>query len=305
MDNNEVCEILLNWNLQNIKIEKIYNTAWQAGDSYILKEYHDLQMLERNLKILDILDKMHIPVGRIVPVVNNNGLYVKNGDLFYFLSEKLPGGNLKNITDIKGMALKIGGIIACLHKAFKECENDINGLWNNSLLDEMNNWVRKNFEDNNWKYISKEEYGQAVLNLSELYNGLPVQLIHRDVHFGNFLFKDGQFSGYIDFDLSQRNIRVFDICYFVLGLLAEEEELKLTQEQWFVFLKHTFTGYNNTLSLQEAEKKAVPYVMECIELLFASYFESINNMPCADGAINIYKFIKKNEDKITGIINYI
>lgn len=35
MDNNEVCEILLNWNLQNIKIEKIYNTAWQAANTYI------------------------------------------------------------------------------------------------------------------------------------------------------------------------------------------------------------------------------------------------------------------------------
>ena len=34
---------------------------------------------------------------------------------------------------------------------------------------------------------------------------LPVQLIHRDVHFGNFLFDEGKFSGYIDFDLSQRN----------------------------------------------------------------------------------------------------
>ena len=29
-----------------------------------------------------------------------------------------------------------------------------------------------------------------------------------------FLFYNNKFSGYIDFDLSQINIRIFDICYF-------------------------------------------------------------------------------------------
>lgn len=32
-------------------------------------------------------------------------------------------------------------------------------------------------------------------------------------------FQEGKFSKYMDFDLSQRNIRIFDLCYFMLGLL--------------------------------------------------------------------------------------
>ena len=45
------------------------------------------------------------------------------------------------------------------------------------------------------------------------------------------LFFEGDFSGYIDFDLSQRNIRIFDICYFLTGLLAEETENAYTKKE--------------------------------------------------------------------------
>ena len=157
----------------------------------------------------------------------------------------------------------MGEIIADLHMAFKKCE-DVDVFWNNSILDEMNGWVKSNFEANDWKFISKEEYEQTVSQLAMVYDHLPVQLIHRDVHFGNFLFSDGKFSGYIDFDLSQKNIRIFDLCYFLLGLLSEKEKLEITDEQWFDPVKKAFAGYGRKLKLTEAEKNAVPYVMECI-----------------------------------------
>lgn len=41
-----------------------------------------------------------------------------------------------------------------------------------------------------------------------LYSKLPIQLIRREVHLGNLLFDNNKFSGYIDFDLSQKNIRI-------------------------------------------------------------------------------------------------
>ena len=127
---------------------------------------------------------------------------------------------------------------------------------------------------------------------------MPVQLIHRDVHFGNFLFDNGNFSGYIDFDLSQKNIRIFDICYFVLGLLSEEEKVDITQEKWFEILKDVFRGYNevNKLSLQEI--KAVPYVMKSIELLFAAWFLNQNDKKCSENAVAILNFIDDNMERI-------
>ena len=52
------------------------------------------------------------------------------------------------------------------------------------------------------------------------------------------------------------------------------------------------------MKLTEIEKKADPYVMECVELLFVSYFESINDIRCAEDAYRIFTFVKKQENRI-------
>ena len=294
--NDKITKILFHWGLENWEVKQLYKTTWQIGEQYVLKVYQNLEMLERNLKILRILDDMKIPVGKIVST-HDNKQYIWSDDVFCFLSKKLSGSNIIGIGDNMNIALTMGEIIADLHIAFKKCEDE-DVFWNNSLLDEMNGWVKENFENSDWKYVSKGEYEKVVTQLSMVYDKLPVQLIHRDIHFGNFLFEKGEFSGYIDFDLSQKNIRIFDICYFLLGLLCEEEKFDIRKELWFEFLKNVFIGYENKLKLSETEKKAVPYVMECIELLFISYFEGINDVCCAEDAYKIYEFVKKQENSI-------
>lgn len=293
---DKITQVISNWGLVNREIMQIYNTSWQVGDEYVLKVYQNFNMLKRNLKILQILDNMDIPVGRIVPTKNMEQ-YISCDGLFCFLSRKLSGSNIVQIGNDGKLAFTMGEIIADLHIAFKKCE-DADVFWNNSLLDEMNGWVKSNLDANGWKYISKEEYEKIVLQLEKVYDNLPVQLIHRDVHFGNFLFSDGKFSGYIDFDLSQRNIRIFDLCYFLLGLLSEEEKLEITDELWFEFVRKVFVGYERKLKLTEVEKRAVPCVMECIELLFVSYFENINDVRCAEDAYRIFAFVKEQENRI-------
>lgn len=289
-------KIIINWGLQNTTVKQIYDTAWQIGNHYVLKVYHDLDMLKRNLKILHILDSMNIPVGKIVPT-RKGELYIVDKDVYYFLSEKLNGSNLAQINNEHNIALKMGEIIANLHIAFQRCE-DVASFWNNSLLDEMNGWVKNNFEKHQWKYIKKDAYEDTVSKLENIYQELPIQLIHRDVHFGNFLFEGDEFSGYIDFDLSQRNIRIFDLCYFVLGLLSEEEKIEISKDTWFDFIKNVFDGYGRKLPLSNKEKLAVPYVMECIELLFVSWFMEQNDMCCAENAYKIFDFVRKKEARI-------
>ena len=293
---DRIAQVISKWGLENKDIKQIYDTTWQVGDDYVLKVYQSFSMLERNLEILQLLDNMDIPVSKAIATTNNEQ-YVSFNNCFCFLSRRLPGSNIVRIGNDSKIATIMGEIIADLHMAFKKCE-DVDVFWDNSLLDEMNGWVKSNFEANDWKFISKEEYEKTISQLAMVYDNLPVQLIHRDVHFGNFLFSDGKFSGYIDFDLSQRNIRIFDLCYFLLGLLSEKEKFEITDELWFEFVKKVFAGYGRKMKLTEAEKKAVPYVMECIELLFVSYFESINDIRCAEDAYRIFAFVKKQENRI-------
>ncbi|MBQ1991609.1 MAG: phosphotransferase, partial [Clostridia bacterium] len=153
-----------------------------------------------------------------------------------------------------------------------------------------------------FRNISSDEYDSVVNNLENLYGGLSTGLIHRDVHFGNFLFNKGVFSGYIDFDLSQKNIRVFDLCYFVLSVLSEKEKFEITEEKWFDFVEKVFAGYNRILNLTSEEKEATVLVMECIELLFLAYFEGQEDSALAKNTYDVFKLINSNEKRITRII---
>lgn len=287
-----IAKIIEKWNIEVCKAVQIYDTAWQINDKYILKVYNDVNMLERNIKILSILENMNIPIGRLI-FTSENAAFAKDDQYNYILSEKLNGNHIVSLQQIQDIGVEMGRIIAKLHIAFKECENQ-EEFWNNSLLAEMQGWIRNTFYENDWKYIEEKKFEETVEQLALLYDHLSVQLIHRDVHFGNFLFDEGKFSGYIDFDLSQRNIRIFDLCYFVLGLLSEEEEIDITNEEWFEIVKEVFDGYDQEIPLSADELKAIPYVMKSIELLFAAWFLGQNDMKRAEDALKIFRFVDEN-----------
>ena len=109
--------ILKHWEMADQTIKQIYDTTWQIGEGYVLKVYQDKEGLERNIKVLQILEQMKIPVGKIVSV-HENALYVQYEDNFYFVSEKLQGKNITQIGNDRNLAEKMGGIIADLHLAF-------------------------------------------------------------------------------------------------------------------------------------------------------------------------------------------
>lgn len=300
--NFNVQKIINEWAIEEKDVRQIYDSAWQVGENTVLKTYKDVNMLQRNIKVLNILDRMGIPVGGIV-LTKDKKTYAKDNEYYYILTNKLSGSNITDIHKNTVIASEMGCVLAKLHKVFKVCETQ-DDFWNNSLLKEMKGWIKDVFVKNNWNYIDENKFDDTVKNLENLYDKLPVQLIHRDVHLGNFLFDKGSFSGYIDFDLSQKNIRIFDLCYFMLGLMSEEELLDITEEQWFGILEHLFEGYERECRLFAEEKLAVPYVMESIEFLFAAWFMEQNDRECVEDAMRIYQFVERNVERILKTIGY-
>ena len=126
---------------------------------------------------------------------------------YYMLTKKLPGNKETDIRQ-EGMAVKMGEILGRLHLAFQKCGDRLE-FCDNSLLDEMNGWIAESLLRG--RVAGGGELRRAVSHLQEGYEALPRQLIHRDVHFGNFLFDQGEFSGYIDFDLESEKTSVFSI----------------------------------------------------------------------------------------------
>lgn len=291
-----IIEILKEWDIEEPEVKQIYDSAWQVGEEYILKVYDNPDNLERNIRLISTLSGMGIPVGNLINTCQDRS-YTKDASNYYILTRRLKGATIVSNNQLEKLSNQMGRIIAELHEAFLECEKQ-EDFWENSLLHEMKGWIRDTLEKNEWAIVDRSLFEDTLLNLEKWYDTLPVQLIHRDVHFGNFLFEEERFCGYIDFDLSQRNIRIFDLCYFLLGLLCEEETIVVTEEKWFQLLGNVFQGYMQVNKLSTQEIQAVPYVMKSIEILFAVWFLSQKDMKCCEDAIHIFKFVDNNTEKI-------
>lgn len=296
----KIQSMLRSWGLQDESLTQIYSSVWQIGQDHVLKVYTEPEAMNRNIMINCHLESMGIPVSKLIPTTDGQE-YVEDGGSYFLMSQKLRGSNIISLKFGNQTAQTMGEIIARLHLAFGSLEDKL-PLLQGSLLSEMNGWVKGSFEKSGFQTISREVYGSVVANLEQSYEKLPVGLIHRDVHFGNFLFDNKKFSGYIDFDLSQKNIRVFDLCYFSLSVLSEKEKFEIDELKWFDFTRNVFSGYNNLIPLTQAEKEAAVFVMESIELLFLAYFEGQEDTVQAARAYGVFEFIKENENRISRLM---
>jgi Ser/Thr protein kinase RdoA (MazF antagonist) len=98
--------------------------------------------------------------------------------------------------------------------------------------------------------------------------GLPQQLIHRDAHIGNMLFRDTVFSGWVDFDMLETNFRIFDVSYYAAGLLAAQFTNLAWRTQWMSVVRTMVDAYGDIVRLTSAEVEAVWMAMIAIEALF-------------------------------------
>lgn len=297
---NMIKEVLKEWNL-DVCVKQIYRSAWNVNDEYVLKEYEDKNNLRRNIEMFKVLYEAGIPVPKVCPLANGMEFCEVEGKM-YLLTTKLKGSNIVDIHQCdKAWFYNFGVILAKLHMAFKECEK-ILSVWNNSLLEEMEGWVSKNLDKFAPDYLPKDEIDKTIFELSLNYQDLPSQLIHRDVHLGNFLFEDRKFSGYIDFDLSQSNIRIFDLCYFLLGILTAEDNNRLEIEDWYMIVNKVVEGYGSLMPLKKIEKQSIVCVMKSIELLFTAYFLGAGNETSAKKAADLFLLVCRNEEKILEIL---
>ena len=112
------------------------------------------------------------------------------------------------------MAYEIGKEIAKLHKALKALDE-----YGYEKVDFCN--CITNIENKRYSFLPVGFIDAYTEKFGAKYDDFPKQIIHRDINPSNLLFDNGKFSGFLDFDLSEINIRVFDICYFATSILSE------------------------------------------------------------------------------------
>jgi len=308
----ELRTILENWNIEKkLPIADVYvrggskvsGTAWTVGNDYILKTA-SREKLIKNIKISNALHRQGFDSS--LPVLTKTGEEYLDQQKPFVLTRRLKGSPLPKSDRFGDNRVKFGEeygrSIARLHKALKSIQKDI-------LPDEVNlyenvtSWVLPNIKKQNIQWnmeIDDSFFDDFIECFGKLYDKLPKQLIHRDPNPGNILFDDSKVSGFIDFDLSEVNIRLWDVCYCATGILSESSEDKY--EKWLDILEGILHGYDLEGKLTPEEKQAVFYIICSIQMICISYFEKHDNYKeLAKTNRQMLKFIIQNKEKIMNI----
>lgn len=264
-------QILKNWNLENENITDIYDegtgnkndSACYVGEAYVLKYTANLGKLKKHTEVSKALES--IGLLSAVPVPAKGGQeYIQDGEVYFYLTRRLPGTQMTSHSFGQGDGRFVGEILGQLHLALSKIQDWVSEA---DLLATVKDWA-----------LPK---AKAALNLTDafcrdyldtfadLYPRLPRQIIHRDPNPGNIICADDQW-GFIDFELAERNARVYDPCYAATAVLSET--FGKGNDRWLEIYRDIICGYDSVAHLTDAERQAIPYIVLANQFVCVAWF---------------------------------
>lgn len=267
----KAAQILKHWNLDGETITDIYyegtgnknDNACYVGEKYVLKFTANLGKLKKHIKVSKELES--IGLLSAVPVPTTSGAeYISDGEVYFYLTCRLPGEQMAAHRFAGGDGRFVGEIIGQLHLALSGIEDCVSEA---DLLATLRDWA-----------LPK---AKAALNLADtfckdyldtfsaLYPKLPRHIIHRDPNPGNIICANDQW-GFIDFELAERNARIYDPCYAATAVLSET--FGQDNDKWLRLYRDIICGYDSVAHLTDAERQSVPYVILANQFVCVAWF---------------------------------
>ena len=163
-----------------------------------------------------------------------------------------------------GDARFVGEMIGQLHLALSKMEDCVSEA---DLLATVRDWALPQARR---ALDLTDNFCKEYLNIfAALYPKLPRQIIHRDPNPGNIICSDDQW-GFIDFELAERNARIYDPCYAATAVLSET--FGHSNGQWLGIYRDIICGYDSVANLTDEERKAVPYVILANQFVCVAWF---------------------------------
>lgn len=273
-------EVLTHWDLPSPVISDFYyagtgqraDNLWRIGTDMVLKVGTNTAGLRRHIQISRALSDRGFPVSLPVPTTDGDDFLVEQS-LYFCLSTLLQGTPV----DCRALYLgdhvlpyRVGTAIGQLDQVLQDFDEtfvcnapDLLSLLTDRALPTVQAMAP----------LSPSFCTEFVETFSSLYPALPKQPIHRDPNPDNIILQDSGAIGFLDFELSERNIRIFDPCYGATAILSEAfTDPSLERDAWFGILRQILHGYDSVVLLTPAEWQAIPYVLLAIQLICVSYF---------------------------------
>ncbi|MED1567834.1 phosphotransferase enzyme family protein [Bacillus paramycoides] len=269
--------------------------------AYILKEKGSIKQLLVEQNVLEQLDEKGIRVQKLVKTKNDER-YVFYKEKYYCLYEYVAGSvlEIKDTEKLKELGSTIGEELANLHQALNSVGN-VSELIKRDLYKVLYEWAMPILEKN--EQVQRDVI-QQMNNLHKKFKEkvqlLPKQIIHRDMHLSNVIIQDNEFQGFIDFELLEENVRVFDLSYCFTSVLSELYMDETLRRNWLQIVRTIFEGYNKQNALTREEVQTIWYVMLSIQIIFITYFvQSVDLLKLNE---EMFLWIFANKEEIEEVI---
>ena len=277
ISHRKCAEILKNWNLENAEITDVYydngnrsDNAYYVGDEYVLKLTADRDGLDAHIALMAEIESTGLNTGAVVKTSDGRN-FVCDGETCFYLTARVRGVR-SAAADFYGedgpaMARFVGEIIGQLHLSLSKVDAEVREA---DLYGTISGWALPEAK----KHLCGSEFWDGYLReLGKLHEKLPRQTIHRDPNPANIIASDGEW-GIIDFELSERNVRIYDPCYAATAVLSEsfdasDESVGL---RWLEIYRGIIIGYDSVVGLTNEEWTALPYIVLSNQLVCVAYF---------------------------------
>ena len=279
LSHRKASKILKHWNLEKEPISDIYyegsgqrsDNAFYAGEAYILKFTVNLEKMKNEIALSRAMESAGLMAS--TPIMTADGReYVQDGELFFYVTRRVSGTPMVSYNfyegDYAAKARFVGEIIGQLHLILSRAEilvNDVN------LYEDVKNWALPKAKE--ILSIPEPFCREYLEKFGELYNNLPKQIIHRNPHPSTIIVSQDKW-GFIDFELSERNLRIYDPCYAATAVLCETYDEKDQEKlcRWVDIYRNIIWGYDSVVKLTNEEKKAIPYVVMANQTVCVAWF---------------------------------
>lgn len=248
-----------------------------AGDGLVLKAYQDSNRCQRMCALAHALTNAGIPTALPIPLPDGKES-LTFGAYEITLCHRVMGVRLHPatlLTNPAGNGQRIGRTLRQLHTAFDTMEH-LPELRDVQLDEHIRSWAIPRAA----AHLPAGFLDSFLPKLAAL-PSLPRGVIHRDPNPNNLISMPDGRIGLIDFDLSERNTRLFDLCYAATGVLLEviDHPDIPWQTQWPVLLQGMLDGYHAS---PEERAAAMTIVLGIETICIAAFANSEKLKPLFD-----------------------
>lgn len=267
--------------LQTFGIVEPYNVkqigeknVWLINERFVLKQTKSRKIA---CKVLSIINRLEVQCVPVFHYIRPNHQMSAHCDISrYLLMNRVGGVQLEFCiipsNRIQSIAESIGKDVALLHKALRNIELE----FEYEIGDLMLEFSRSLKTIEAFSVSLPVEIVEFCSDFIAICPSLPRQLIHRDLQFCNLLFCNDELTAFLDFDSCEVNIRLFDLAYLGLRILALNiEQVETICNRWHIFFNFFLKGYHSASNLEKSEVGALYGLILILQICFIAYFLEI------------------------------